>query len=718
MKKAIVIIYLMVQSCLLWSQTLIKGTVRSENNQVLAGANVYLKGTLEGATSSEKGTFQFSTGLTGSKILVVSFLGYNTYELPVNLNLKEVVLAIILTEHQIELNDVVIQAGQFEAGDKKKSVVLNRLDMATTSNGFGDAFGAVNSLPGVSNATNEGGLMVRGGEKYETKTFIDGLLVESPYTAKLPNVPVRGRFSPMLFKETVFSTGGYSAEFGQALSSALVLNSIDFFQKDETNVSVYFSGVSFNKIKIWPRNSFSSTTQYNNMEPFFRLIKSNIQWNRAPQSFNQTLVFRQKLGESGVLKVMVNYSHDNSSMFYNNLDSARNDHIALKNNDFFMVTSYKGDLGDDWVFHCGLTYNYDDEPMDIDNYTIRNQKQSGEFRLKFTKSFNSSFSIKIGGNTCIKEYSRDFIPSWSELQYRWNYKNLLSAAFAEMDLKLARRVSTRIGLRGEANLLTNETNIFPRLSLAFKTSVNGQISMAYGEFKQQPADEYLIYNHELHSEQAQHYIVNYQYIKSSRIFRIEAYFKQYAGLIKYDSLYAVLPEAYNNNGNGYARGIDVFFRDNKTIPNGNFWISYSLMDSKRNYKDYSYSHTPWFIARHNLSLVYKHYIKKTDSYISLGYEYASGRPYIDPNINRITQNYTKPYSSLNVSLFHFTKLFGKFTMIFAQVTNILGSNNVFGYKYANHADSNGIYRSETMVPVTKRFFLIGIHVSFNGKPDV
>jgi hypothetical protein len=31
----------------------------------------------------------------------------------------------------------------------------------------------------------------------------------------------------MLFKGTVFSTGGYSALYGQALSSALILESID-----------------------------------------------------------------------------------------------------------------------------------------------------------------------------------------------------------------------------------------------------------------------------------------------------------------------------------------------------------------------------------------------------------------------------------------------------------------------------------------------------------
>ena len=79
----------------------------------------------------------------------------------------------------------------------------------------------------------------------------DLLLVESPYTAKMPSVPVKGRFSPMLFRGTVFSTGGYSAEYGQALSSALLLNSIALPKNNETNIAIYFSAANLTKIKKW-----------------------------------------------------------------------------------------------------------------------------------------------------------------------------------------------------------------------------------------------------------------------------------------------------------------------------------------------------------------------------------------------------------------------------------------------------------------------------------
>jgi hypothetical protein len=90
-----------------------------------------------------------------------------------------------------------------------------------------DIAGALNTLPGTQKVGESGRLFVRGGDGNETRTFIDGLVVLDAYKPSAPNTPSRGRFLPFMFKGTSFSTGGYSAEYGQALSSALVLDSKD-----------------------------------------------------------------------------------------------------------------------------------------------------------------------------------------------------------------------------------------------------------------------------------------------------------------------------------------------------------------------------------------------------------------------------------------------------------------------------------------------------------
>jgi len=423
------------------------------------------------------------------------------------------------------------------------------------------------------------------------------------------------------------------------------------------------------------------------------------------------------VGKRGLVKVMTNFSIDNSSMYYRNLDTRFDDLISLKNNDLFIVSSYKGVAGKDWIVNSGASYNFDNEKIKLNDDDIETTKQSYELKLSLTKPVNEKINLKLGANLFHEDFSRNYLPFEGD-PYKWKFNNPVIAAFVESEIKLFKRISTRIGGRAEVISLSDEAYISPRFSLAYKTSANSQVSLGYGKFSEQPLNDYLIYNTRLKSEKADHYIINYQLTKNSRIFRIEAHYKNYAGLVKYDSLYAIASGAYNNSGSGYAKGLDLFYRDSKSIKNGDFWISYSLIDSKRNYRDYSFTHSPFFISKHNLSLVYKHYISKTDSYISAGYEYSSGRPYINPNIDLTDLKRTKSYNNLSLSIFHFTKVFGKFTMIFAQVTNILGSENIFGYRYAKYPDAYGVYESEPVIPVSRRLYLVGLFVSFTGKPEI
>ena len=136
-----------------------------------------------------------------------------------------------------ELKAVTVISGSFAAGDTKRAAtVLNSIDVATVGGGNADITAAVKTLPGAQQIGEQEGLFVRGGTGDETKQFIDGTLVNNPYYTSVPDLATRGRFSPFLFKGTVFSTGGYSALYGQALSSALILESIDLPERSAANL--------------------------------------------------------------------------------------------------------------------------------------------------------------------------------------------------------------------------------------------------------------------------------------------------------------------------------------------------------------------------------------------------------------------------------------------------------------------------------------------------
>ena len=203
-----------------FAQSTISGTVTDVKGNPIPGANVYIDGSYDGATTDKDGNFNFTTTEKGTQVLIVSFLAYQTARMEIDAgNPKS--LSIKLKESVNTLDAVVITAGTFEAGDKARVSVLKPLDIVTTAGSAGDIVAALQTLPGTQTVGEDGRLYVRGGEADEAQTFVDGIRVAQPYGATTNELPTRGRFSPFLFSGISFSTGGYSAEYGEALSSVL-----------------------------------------------------------------------------------------------------------------------------------------------------------------------------------------------------------------------------------------------------------------------------------------------------------------------------------------------------------------------------------------------------------------------------------------------------------------------------------------------------------------
>ena len=93
-----------------FSQTKVSGHVFDENGEPVAYANVLFKGTTEGTITNEEGRFYLESANT-QQILVLSFLGYETLEIPlekrVNYDLK-----YVLREEASSLDEIVIIAGK------------------------------------------------------------------------------------------------------------------------------------------------------------------------------------------------------------------------------------------------------------------------------------------------------------------------------------------------------------------------------------------------------------------------------------------------------------------------------------------------------------------------------------------------------------------------------------------------------------------------------
>ncbi|MBP8157939.1 MAG: TonB-dependent receptor, partial [Flavobacterium sp.] len=253
------------------AQQIVSGTVLDEKSKPIAGANIFIDGTYDGGSSDENGNFKFTTTAIGNQILVISFLTYETLKVQIDVATCQN-KPFKLKESVNTLDSVIVTAGTFDAGDKARVSVLKPLDIVTTAGAMGDIVSALQTLPGTQTVGEDGRLFVRGGEADETQTFVDGIRVAQPYGATTANVPTRGRFSPFLFSGMSFSTGGYSAEYGEALSSVLLLNTQDEAVEEKTDISLMTVGLGLANTQKWGNNSLSFNTAYINLAPYQKVF--------------------------------------------------------------------------------------------------------------------------------------------------------------------------------------------------------------------------------------------------------------------------------------------------------------------------------------------------------------------------------------------------------------------------------------------------------------
>ena len=713
------------------AQIKVSGVTKDNKGHVLGGTSVTLKGTYDGAISDSTGKFSFKTFEKGDFILEAKNLGYKTVEQKITVAKEAITINFSLKEEVNELTAVSVTAGSFEASDRKRAAtVLSSLDIVTTANANGDITSAIKTLPGAQQVGEQEGLFVRGGAGYETKQFIDGTVVNNPYYTSVQDIAQRGRFSPFLFKGTVFTTGGYSALYGEALSAALILESIDLPDQSQATASLspLFVGAGLQELAKDKKSSWGINYGYTNVALYFQVVKQTPDYFKMPEFHSADANFRIKTKHGGMIKYYTTFSHNDLGLRRPNIDSSNyKNAFGIQNNNWYNNLSWKENLGRGWKMNMGASFstngdvigsqiqNKFNQPaftgavyIDSLNFNLSSKQDLSQIKAVFEKRISGISTFRFGS-----EYWYSVVTA--KYNNFFNYNNRLvdhqTAAFGEADLYITNGLAAKIGGRFEQSSLINKTNIAPRISFAYKTGKDAQMSMAYGIFYQKPENIQLYYTTNIGFTRATHYIINYQKMNKDYTFRVEAFYKKYEDLVK------TYP-AINNNGSGYAQGIELFWRDKKTVKGLDYWVSYSYLDTKRDYLYYPQQLQPNFAANHTASVVAKKFITDWKVGFNASYTYATGRPYYLMLPNSTSTKYdikdqgtTIPYNNLSMSFEYLPNLGKKnaktFMVLFASVTNILNYNAVYGYNYSH----DGSYKIP-VTPPANQFFFIGCFLSW------
>ena len=498
---------------------------------------------------------------------------------------------------------------------------MTPIDIYTTAGADGQISSALNFLPGVQKVGETEGLFVRGGTGTESKIFMDGSLINNYFSNSVPGIAGRDRFNTSLFKGNVFSSGGYSALYGQALSGALMLESVDLPDQSsyDFGISPIFLNGSFQKLNKDKNSSYGASLGYSNLNLMQQIFNFNADFIDAPNGFNGDANFRIKTKSGGFFKYYGMFDTNRIGIRTESLEPEYDfSLVKLKGKNTYHNLSFKQKFGK-YLLNAGTSYSYNQS--DLKFSTEKNDVQSNEsqvlndgnyinFKAVVDRKINKISALRGGFEL---NYAQETL---NVGEVNKNYRDLISSAFMETDLGFSNHLSAKIGVRAEDSSYLNKTNIAPRFALAYRLAKDWTTSFAYGLFFQNPESKYINSSANLDFQKSQHYIFQIQRATDGRSLRFEAFYKKYDELIKTQSINPnsnqnqQIQTAFNNNGNGFAKGLELFWRDKKTFENIDYWISYSFLDSKRDFLNYPFSlKTKFCLRTHHFCCCKKIYSK-------------------------------------------------------------------------------------------------------------
>ena len=664
---------MLLVACHAMSQTVISGVV-TDGREPMAGANVFIIGTIDGCLTDSLGRFEFATSKTGELSIKATFIGFEDAVLTTT---ESQDLLIRMREQATTINEVVVTASTYSFGKSDNFKTMDALDVVMSGNSCGDIVAALQTLPGTQKVGENGKLYVRGGESDECQTFINGMHVLVPYSTNIENNAVRGRFSPFLFKGINFSLGGYGGEYGQALSSVLPMETTGVATGDKLGVSASLVDWNIGGTKAFASSSLSFNADYTSMGLYDALFPDRINWTRPYRKLSGEAQYKAELSSASVLKSYIGYDFTTLGQHVDNRM------LSLYEHNIYANATLKSNIGRGYSLFTGIANSsvindIDDAQILGDHY--HNLRNEIHLKAEVRKVYSSVLKMSAG----VEDYLRHSTKRYDNSHYRLDY-NLL-AAHTDAQLRIVPKLFLNLSARVENASYDGGWLLMPRATLSYVPNKRFQLSAMLGKYSQTADDDNIVMSGKnLSQSTANHAILSMQYEIRNTLLRIEPYYK------KYHNLPLITKGLYTADGYGTSKGVDVFFENHSLIKNLTSTLSYSFNDSERLYLDYTALRTPDYVSRHNVRMTLKYNIGKT--IIGLSESYASGRKY--------PIGTTPHYNSVDANI---TWLVSPKIIVYTSLNNIFGRTNIFRY----NPDGTTVKANRD------RFFYIGIFVSLKN----
>ena len=233
-----ILIYFFLFASFISNAQTIKGKISDINNIPISAVNISIIELKGGITSDNNGFYSISIKPNRSHVVAYSFVGYQTEKVRIPMLKKgqEYVLNIILKESNTLLDDIIVK-DQKSRKNNLSRIKTKHVEVIPGSSGGIES--VLKTLPGVSSANElSSQYSVRGGNFDENLVYVNGIEVYRPFLIHSGQQEGLSFVNSDLVGSILFSAGGFSAKYGDKMSSVL---DIKYKQPKKTSSSVSMS---------------------------------------------------------------------------------------------------------------------------------------------------------------------------------------------------------------------------------------------------------------------------------------------------------------------------------------------------------------------------------------------------------------------------------------------------------------------------------------------
>ena len=537
----------------------VSGTVIDATALPLPGAIVEKDGRVV-AISDGHGAFEIVAPPGTSSRLRVTLDGFEPYESILEPGVSTLTITLVVRRFE----DRVRVTARPPQPPVDPVFARQPLDVYRTPGAQGDLFRALQTLPGVAAPDEAAGLFVRGGDVSEVLVALDDAVIAHPYRYETPTGGFRGAVDPLLITGLAFSTGGFSARHGNALSAVVDLRGLDRPELPEVSGTVGLAGAAASiAAPLDERVGVRAAANRTFTGLLFAVNGTPRRFDPAPEGWDASLGLSWDLENAGRLKTFALVQRDSVGTEVEK--DAFAGWLRASGQHSFAAARWDGSIGR-WTTAATFGSDIYSRRTAVGVLALDIEDRTQSWRLDAARRATRRLDWRVGANgTFTQTVTAGRVPSTGgdlagisgDSAFDVDARDWYAGAYLEATTAIG-IVSTTTGARVDRFGTARATTVDPRVNVRVAVGRSRAFRYATGIYHQAPAASYYDTVRgaaRLAPMRAVHHIIGYEVGREPEglYLRVEGYVKRYRDLpLEHVDL------GYSSGGFGWSRGVDLF----------------------------------------------------------------------------------------------------------------------------------------------------------------